>query len=105
VGRDGYILRSISRYEHIGNNLSPASVSIILKGLQRNLNITEKQASLSGHSFRVGATLDFLEQGEGIEKIMLRGMADGFDCHGISEKLEHIIQNTPTKIIFISLYS
>ena len=28
---------------------------------------------LSGHSFRVGAALDLLEQGESIEKIMLRG--------------------------------
>ena len=28
---------------------------------------------LCGHSLRVGAALDLLEQGEGIEKIMLRG--------------------------------
>ena len=73
VGRDGYILRSINRYEHIGNNLNPASVSIILKRLQSNLDIASPQQSLSGHSFRVGAALDLLEQGEGIEKIMLRG--------------------------------
>jgi len=73
VGRAGYILRSITRYEHIGNNLNSASVSIILKGLQYNLDIASTQQSLSGHSFRVGAALDLLEQGEGIEKIMLRG--------------------------------
>jgi integrase len=73
VGRDGYILRPINRYEHIRNNLNPASVSIILKGLQNKLNAATTQKSLSGHSFRVGAALDLLEQGEGIEKIMLRG--------------------------------
>ena len=73
VGCDGYILRSKNRYEHIGNNLNSASVSIILKGLQRNLDIASTQQSLCGHSFRVGAALDLLEQGEGIEKIMLRG--------------------------------
>jgi integrase len=73
VGRDGYILRSINRYEHIRNNLNPASVSIILKGLQNKLNAATTQKSLSGHSFRVGAALDLLEQGEGIEKLMLRG--------------------------------
>ena len=32
-----------------------------------------KQQPLSGHSFRVGAALDLLEQGEPLEKIMLRG--------------------------------
>jgi hypothetical protein len=29
---------------------------------------------LSGHSFRVGAALDLLEQGEPLERIMLRGV-------------------------------
>ena len=28
---------------------------------------------LSGHSFRVGAALDLLEQGEPLERIMIRG--------------------------------
>lgn len=28
---------------------------------------------LSGHSFRVGPSLDILEQGEPLEKMMLRG--------------------------------
>lgn len=31
------------------------------------------QQALSGHSFRVGAALDFLEQGKPFEKIILRG--------------------------------
>ena len=73
VGTGGYILRSINRHGYIGDNLNPASVSTILKGLQNKLNAPSTQQSLSGHSFRVGAALDLLEQGEGIEKIMLRG--------------------------------
>jgi hypothetical protein len=86
---EGYILRSISRHGNIGESLHPASISTILKALQKDLNMNFNEQPLSGHSFRVGAALDLLEQGEGIEKIMLRGgMADGFDCHEISEKLD-----------------
>ena len=73
VGTGDYILRSINRHGHIGGNLNPASVSTILKGLQNKLNAASTQQSLSGHSFRVGAALDLLEQGETIEKMMLRG--------------------------------
>ena len=44
---------------------------------------------LSGHSFRVGAALDLLEQGEPLGKDNAqRGMADGFDCHEIPKKLD-----------------
>jgi len=70
---EGYILRSISRYGHIGKNLHPASVNTILKALQKELKVDYQQKTLSGHSFRVGAALDLLEQGEQLEKIMLRG--------------------------------
>jgi hypothetical protein len=73
LGTGGYILRSINRPGHIGDNLNPASVSTILKGLQNKFNRASTQQPLSGHSFRVGAALDLLEQGEAIEKIMLRG--------------------------------
>jgi hypothetical protein len=73
VGTGGYILRSINRYGYIANSLNPASVSIILKGLQMELEDGAKVKSLSGHSFRVGAALDLLEQGEPLERIMLRG--------------------------------
>jgi len=69
----GYILRSINRHGHIGDNLNSASVSTILKDLQNNLNMPTIIQPLSGHSLRVGAALDLLEQGETIEKIMLRG--------------------------------
>lgn len=47
--------------------------STILKGLQKDLKIDSDEQALSGHSFRVGAALDLLEQREPIERIMLRG--------------------------------
>jgi len=73
ISGESYILRSISRHGYIGNNLNPASISTILKGLQMDLNMDSVDHTLSGHSFRVGAALDLLEQGETLEKIMLRG--------------------------------
>jgi site-specific recombinase XerD len=73
IGGEGYILRSISRHGHIGEYLHPASISTILSALQKDLNMGFNEQPLSGHSFRVGAALDLLEQGEPLEKIMLRG--------------------------------
>ena len=73
ISDDGYILRSINRHGHFGNNLHPASESTILKALQKGLNMDFDEQPLSGHSFRVGAALDLLEQGEPLERIMLRG--------------------------------
>ena len=73
VGNQGYILRSLNRHGHIGNSLNPASISTILKTLQEGLKSGSNEQPLSGHSFRVGAALDLLEQGEPLEKIMLRG--------------------------------
>ena len=73
VGDEGYILRSINKHGHIGDSLNPASISTILKTLQEGLKSGSNQQPLSGHSFRVGAALDLLEQGEPLEKIMLRG--------------------------------
>ena len=73
ISDEGYILRSISRHGHIGNNLHPASISTLLKALQKDLKIDSYEQPLSGHSFRVGAALDLLEQGEALKKIMLRG--------------------------------
>jgi site-specific recombinase XerD len=70
---EGYILRSINRHGHFENNLHPASVSTLLKALQKNLKMDSDEQPLSGHSFRVGAALDLLDQGETLEKIMLRG--------------------------------
>jgi integrase len=73
VGNEGFILRSINRHGHIGNSLNPASVSTLLKALQKNLKSASIEQPLSGHSFRVGAALDLLEKGEPLERIMLRG--------------------------------
>tara|TARA_B110000211_G_C14062215_1_gene546063 strand:- start:1415 stop:2278 length:864 start_codon:yes stop_codon:yes gene_type:complete len=73
VGNGGYILRSINKHGNIGDSLNPASISTILKTLQEGLKSGSKEQSLSGHSFRVGAALDLLDQGEPLEKIMLRG--------------------------------
>ena len=73
VFNEGYILRSINKHGHIGESLNPASISTILKKLQKGLKAGSNQQPLSGHSFRVGAALDLLEQGEPLEKIMLRG--------------------------------
>ena len=73
ISDEGYILKSINRHGHTGSSLNPASISTILKALQIGLGDGTKVKSLSGHSFRVGAALDLLEQGEPLEKIMLRG--------------------------------
>jgi site-specific recombinase XerD len=74
INDEVYILRSISRHGHIGINLHPASVSTLLKALQKDLKMDSDKQPLSGHSFRVGAALDLLEQGEPLERIMLRGV-------------------------------
>ena len=73
ISDEGYILRSINRHGHFGNNLHPASISTLLKALQKDLKMDSDEQPLSGHSFRVGAALDLLEQGEPLERIMLRG--------------------------------
>lgn len=73
ISDEGYILRSISRHGNVGNNLHPASISTLLKALQKDLKRDSDEQPLSGHSFRVGAALDLLEQGEPLERIMLRG--------------------------------
>jgi integrase len=73
VGDEGYILRSINKHGHIGNSLNSASVSTMLKTLQEGLTAGSNQKPLSGHSFRMGAALDLLEQGEPLEMIMLKG--------------------------------
>ncbi|MDA7717840.1 tyrosine-type recombinase/integrase [Pseudomonadales bacterium] len=73
ISHEGYILRSINKHGYIGINLHPASISTLLKALQKDLKMDSDEQQLSGHSFRVGAALDLLEQGEPLERIMLRG--------------------------------
>jgi integrase len=69
---DGYILRSLRNQKMLSTPLGAGSVSRILKQLQREAGLSNI-GELSGHSFRVGRALDLLEQGESLEKIMLRG--------------------------------
>ena len=73
ISDEGYILRSINRHRHFGSSLHPASVSTLLKGIQKDLKMDTDEQPLSGHSFRVGASLDLLEQGEPLERIMISG--------------------------------
>jgi site-specific recombinase XerD len=73
VSSEGYILRSIDKHGNIGKSLNPASISTILKSLQDGVKTSSNEQALSGHSFRVGAALDLLKEGEPLEKIMLRG--------------------------------
>ena len=73
VCEEGYTLTSISRHGHIGNHLHPASISTILKALQKDMKMDSDEQTLSGHSFRVGAALDLFEQGEPLKRIMIRG--------------------------------
>ena len=73
ISDESYILRSINRHGQFGSNLHPARISTTLKALQKDLKMNSDEQPLSGHSFRVGAALDLLEQGEPLERIMLRG--------------------------------
>ena len=73
VGCGGYILRGVNRHGHISDSLNSSSINSILKNFQNNLRNEFNEKPLSGHSFRVGVALDLLEQGEPLEKIMLRG--------------------------------
>jgi len=73
ISDEGYILRSISRHGNIGESLHSASISTLLKALQKNLKMHSDEQPLSGHSFRVGAALDLLEQGEPLERIIING--------------------------------
>ena len=72
IGKSGYILRSVNRYDQVGKQLHPASINRRLWQLQKLAGL-ENIGTLSGHSFRVGGALDMLDDGETLEKIMLRG--------------------------------
>ena len=54
ISDEGYILRSINRHGHFGNNLHPASIRTLLKAVQKDLKMDSDEQPLSGHSFRVG---------------------------------------------------
>ena len=72
AGMSGYLLHRVYRMDVIGDDLDPATINRRLQDLQALAGL-ELGGKLSGHSFRVGAALDLLEQGVSLEKIMLRG--------------------------------
>lgn len=72
VGNTGYLLRRMYRTREVGRELNPSAISRRLRELQERAGL-DLGGWLSGHSFRVGAALDLLEDGETLEKIMLRG--------------------------------
>lgn len=67
----GYILRGIRKGNTITNRLSPESVNRILKRLEARTE--ERTKSLSGHSFRVGKTIDLINDGLTVEQIAIQG--------------------------------
>ena len=70
----GYILRSVNKSGRVEESLHPASVSRLLKDLQdKAFGFRRDMPDLSGHSFRVGAVIDMVAQGESLARIMLRG--------------------------------
>lgn len=68
----GPILRSVNVYGGVGECLSGGSIPRILQKLQDRADLNDLP-TLSGHSFRVGAAIDLLEQGVPLYHIMLRG--------------------------------
>jgi hypothetical protein len=72
ISDEGYVLRSISMHGNVGNNLHPASISTILKTLQKDLRLGSNEQPLIDHSFRVGEALDLLQQEEQLERIMIK---------------------------------
>jgi len=72
-------LNSIFNLTKSKNPTKEPLVILTTKKLRRKFGRPQKQADanhigeLSGHSFRVGAALDLLDQGIPLERIMLRG--------------------------------
>jgi len=67
----GYILRSIKKGGEISDRLTPESVNRILKRLEARTEAQSK--TLSGHSFRVGRTIDLIHDGLSVEQIAIQG--------------------------------
>ena len=67
-----FILRSMDRHGNVSWSLSPGSIPLILRSLTNSERDNAKEA-MTGHSFRVGAALDLLNQGMSLEQIMVRG--------------------------------
>ena len=68
---NGFILRGIRKDGDISESMTPESINRILKRLESQLGREEQ--TLSGHSFRVGKTIDMIENGFTLEQIALIG--------------------------------
>ena len=71
VAGDGFVLRGIQKGGRITKSMAPESVNRILKRLGSQLGRNEQ--TLSGHSFRVGKTIDMIENGFTLEQIAIAG--------------------------------
>ena len=67
----GYILRGVRKGNTITDRLAPESINRILKRLE--MRIEEQTKTLSGHSFRVGRTIDLIHNGLSVEQIAIQG--------------------------------
>ena len=72
VGDERLILRSIDAFDNIGESLHATNITSRLRELQERARL-DLGGPLSSHSFRVGAALDMLDNGDSLAKIMLRG--------------------------------
>lgn len=71
---NGKILRGILGKEKITNSLTGAQIGRIFKRLANSAGIDEKIVSqISGHSIRVGAAQDLLQNGASLPQIMAKG--------------------------------
>ena len=75
VGQEGKILRSVDRHGNIGETLAPSAISYILRQVQANITLpgNKKPRQWTGHSFRLGAAVDLVENGYTIEQVMRKG--------------------------------
>jgi len=71
IAGEGFILRNVRKDGTVGESLTPESVNRILKRLEAAHGKSE--AGLSGHSFRVGRTIDMIADGATIDQVALTG--------------------------------
>ena len=71
---DGFLFRSLSRTDKLGESLDPSQIPRIFKAMARAAGLPEDVAAgLSGHSARVGATQDMIASGVELAAILHAG--------------------------------
>ena len=71
---DGFLFRSLSRTDKLGESLDPSQIPRIFKAMARAAGLPEDVAAgLSGHSARVGATQDMIASGIELAAILQAG--------------------------------